>query len=247
LGLGIYTTLWEVADWLFPPLCSGCGKSGFRFCPDFEATIIKRRSAHSHRRSIIVNNAGFHRSSQGTLEGIHNIGSFAEFSGPLRKAIHHLKYQPDAALADYFSGLLAVFLQEDLKWDFELVSSIPLSQARQKSRGFNQVNLIAIPLALRLERRFASRLIKRIRETESQVGKTAQERQINVRGAFQADPCIAQKKSILILDDVVTTGSTMKACMEALQEAGASRVYGLSLAKTPIKQQVHEKINELIV
>ncbi len=75
-------------------------------------------------------------------------------------------------------------------------------------------------------------IIKRIRKTRSQVGLSPEERKINVTGVFLAEQKLVKGKSILIIDDVVTTGSTINSCAEALMKAEASQVYGLTLARS---------------
>ncbi len=175
------------------------------------------------------------------------LASLAEFSGPVRRAIHHLKYHQDAALAEHFSNLLYKLVHNELKWDHEIITTIPLGRSRQRERGFNQADLLAYPLALQSRKHFFPHLIKRTRDTESQVGKSAAERKANVKGAFKADPAVATGKRILLLDDVITTGATMTACAEALENAGALAIYGLSLARTPLKHFKDEKINEFAV
>lgn len=248
LGLTVYKSIWVAADWLFPPVCSGCGRQGFRFCPECTSNIIRFKRPSSHSTSEYLNISSVQNiSDDSPSESITAISSFAEFSGPLRKAIHHLKHQQDAALADLFATMLFGFISTELGWNYDLVTSIPLGKNRQKERGFNQVDLIAFPLALHSHRRFHPRILARTRETESQVGKSAVERKLNIAGAFRAKPEIVDDKSVLILDDVITTGATMNACADALQKAGASRIFGLSLAKTVLKNSKSHKINEFVV
>ncbi len=150
-------------------------------------------------------------------------------------------------MADLFATMLFGFISTELGWKYDLITSIPLGKNRRKERGYNQVDLIAFPLALHSHRRFHSRILTRTRETESQVGKSVVERKLNVAGAFKAEPEIVNDKSVLILDDVITTGATMNACADALQKAGACCIFGLSLAKTVLKNHKSQKINEFVV
>lgn len=73
--------------------------------------------------------------------------------------------------------------------------------------------------------------LKKVRETRTQVGLNGFERQENVRAAYQADPSVVKRRSVLLMDDVATTGSTISACTDALLSAGASEVYALTVAR----------------
>ena len=96
--------------------------------------------------------------------------------------------------------------------------------------------LIAKPLAFRLNRRYAPYGIKRIRNTPSQVGLSAQERRNNVAGAFEALPEVISGKRVLLVDDVMTTGSTIEACATALDAAQARAIYGITIAGFPLRK-----------
>jgi ComF family protein len=113
----------------------------------------------------------------------------------------------------------------------ELVTPVPLGVARHAQRGYNQSALLAFPLALSSKLAYGSQALIKVREARSQVGLSLAERFENVAGAFQASPKIVAGKTILIVDDVTTSGATMQACATALLQAGAHQVYGLTLAR----------------
>jgi len=115
--------------------------------------------------------------------------------------------------------------------DFEAVIPVPLGKKRLKDRGYNQVSIVAYPLALKLGKNFIPRGLMRIRETESQVGLNITDRKENVKDAFLANNQIVAGKSILLIDDVATTGATLSSCTFALRTGGASNVYAVTLAR----------------
>jgi ComF family protein len=121
-------------------------------------------------------------------------------------------------------------------WQIDLVCPVPLGAARMAERGYNQATLLARPIALSLSLPYADRTVARIKETTSQVGLNLARRRSNVSGAFLAKPEQAAGKSILIVDDVATSGSTLEACANALLEAGARKVYALTLARAALDQ-----------
>jgi ComF family protein len=120
---------------------------------------------------------------------------------------------------------------EKLNWSLDLITSVPLGLVRFKERGYNQATLLARPIALFLKVPFSSQALTRIRETKTQVGLSVYERMENMSGAFQAKSKLVEGKSILVVDDVATSGATLNACAKALLDGGASKVYGYSLAR----------------
>ena len=129
--------------------------------------------------------------------------------------------------------LINYYLQEN--WKVDIVVPIPLSLSRQSERGYNQAGLLAWPLALALGIYYQPKAISRIRETRPQVGLKAHERAENVKGAFSANEKLVEGKTILIIDDVTTTGATLSASAQAAIEAGAERVFGLTLARSSFR------------
>lgn len=126
---------------------------------------------------------------------------------------------------------LMQYLELSLHWDVEVVVPVPLSQQRQSERGYNQVALIAYPLALLGNWDYAPKALKRVKHTRSQVGLTVLERKENVCGAFHANPRLIANKKVLLLDDVATTGATLMAASDSLLSGGARCVYALTAAR----------------
>jgi ComF family protein len=141
-----------------------------------------------------------------------------------------LKYGRNVALGDALAPYMAEYVKI-LGWMADLIIPVPLGKQRMKERGYNQVGLWAIPLASLQGWHYSPHLLTRVRETRSQVGLSVDERKENISGAFRADPARVSGKAILLMDDVVTTGATLTACSEALLDAGAEIVYGLTLAR----------------
>lgn len=155
--------------------------------------------------------------------------AWAVFSNPIQPALHKLKYRRDVSMGDAFASQMIPFV-ERLNWNADVLIPIPLGRQRLKERGYNQVGMIAKPLALALGMRYAPKGLVRCKETRSQVGLTKLERKANVSDAFQAGTDV-KRKIVLIMDDVSTTGSTLSAGAEALYSAGAKDVYALTVAR----------------
>ncbi|HEX2995927.1 MAG TPA: hypothetical protein VHP14_13975 [Anaerolineales bacterium] len=141
-----------------------------------------------------------------------------------------MKYRRNIGLGEALAEQMAAFVRT-LDWPVDALIPVPLGKKRLKERGYNQVGLVAGPLAYQLGWVYETHALWKMRETRSQVGLTAVQRLENVRNAYQADPRAVQQRSILIMDDVATTGSTIQSCSEALLSAGAREVYVLTIAR----------------
>ncbi len=156
--------------------------------------------------------------------------SWAVFDSPVQNGLYSLKYRRNMGLGEALAIQMADFCRR-LEWPIQALIPVPLSQNRLKERGYNQVGLVARPLAYHVGLAYEPGTLRKVRETSTQVGLTVSQRQANVHHAYQADPQIVTRKSILLMDDVATMGSTTSACNEALLSAGAQEVYILTIAR----------------
>lgn len=156
--------------------------------------------------------------------------SWAVFDSPIQDALHTLKYRRNIGLGEALAFQMADYLRS-LHWDVDMLIPIPLGKKRMQDRGYNQVALVAEPLAYEVGWTYSSRALWKARETRSQVGLNISQRKENVDNAYQANPEMVSRKSILIMDDVSTTGSTVISSTKALLAAGARDVYVLTIAR----------------
>ena len=242
----LYKLMWEAVDWVYPPYCGGCGKFGDRWCADCQ-TDLEALPIEICPKCGDPSQAG-----NPCVRCIEEPPAFLElrsaliFKGPVRKAIHRLKYARDLGLGEALSKHL-IELPGIIEWPLDCVTSVPLSHAHLSDRGYNQSNLLARPLALARQIPFIPQALQRTRETRSQVGLSAKERDINVRDAFWANSNLVKNKTVVVVDDVTTTGSTIRACASALHEAGALSVYGLTLARAVLQNFSPDSVQEPII
>lgn len=176
------------------------------------------------------------------VRGFDAAYSFGFYEGELRKLIHLFKYGRVEPLAAPLGKLLARALPREQS--FDVIVPMPLHWRKRWQRGFNQSELLAREVSRRT-RVPVRNLLRRVRYTESQAGLTSAKRRENVSGAFEArsagllgrflrikpEPGLVDGLSVLLIDDVMTTGATAASCARALKRAGARHVSLLTLAR----------------
>lgn len=160
----------------------------------------------------------------------------ASYDGSLRKMIHRWKYQEKSHLAPLFGE----WLQDALirHWPssfFDLIVPVPLHVKRLRRRGFNQALLLAKVLSRKTGIPYGMRVLRKKKATPPQVNLSRREREREIRGAFFVkDPSKVKGKTVLLVDDVMTTGATVNECSKVLRVEGASSVHVLTLGRTLI-------------
>jgi ComF family protein len=171
--------------------------------------------------------------------------AYGGYAGNLRSLIHALKYDGMLPVAERLGALLAeslLKLQSEISGEGikdALVEAVPMHAAKRKQRGFNHADLLARAAvkAVRSARpnwnlRVAEGLLERRRATRSQAGLSPHQRRANLRGVFFApDPERLSGKTVLLIDDIYTTGATARACSQVLLRAGASSVWVATVAR----------------
>jgi len=152
--------------------------------------------------------------------------------GPIREAIHQLKYRNLRALAPTLAGLMAEYWTREGLGRFDCLVPVPLHRGRLRERGYNQSELLARGLSKLTGLPVVSGSLVRQRAGLPQArASSAEERRSSVQGAFLARGRGLDDKRVLLVDDVCTTGATLDACARALQEAGAKEILALTLAR----------------
>jgi ComF family protein len=157
------------------------------------------------------------------------VRSFGTYEGHLRRLIHLFKYNGMTPLARPLAERLAAAARD--LGPLDAIVPIPLHGRRRWSRGFNQAALLAGELSARTGIPARPKALRRVRPTAPQAGLSDDDRQRNMSGAFRvAEAASVRGSRILLVDDVMTTGSTLAAASQALKTAGASRVTALTVA-----------------
>lgn len=224
-----YRSTWSALDLLFPPVCGGCEKTGSRWCEDCQSKV-------KILNGIVCEVCGLPQEQVGTCKTcladkphFRMLRAWTIFEDPIQNALHKLKYRKDMSMGDAIAYHMLPFV-EKLNWQIDIMIPTPLGRDRIKQRGYNQVAMIAKPLAMALQVQYAPNELTRKKETRTQVGLTKVERKKNVEGAFQAGVSV-KRKNIVVMDDVSTTGATLSSIAKTLYDAGAENVYALTVAR----------------
>jgi ComF family protein len=156
------------------------------------------------------------------------IASTGTHTGKLREAVQGLKYDNNRLLSEPLGQRLAVCFAA-LSWSIDTIVPVPLHTQRLAERGYNQSQVIAEYLAAHTGLPCVPGALRRDKFTRSQVELSATDRLLNLAGAFQGDPTLLAGQTILLIDDVYTTGATLSNCAYAALAAGARAVYGLTV------------------
>ncbi len=236
-----------VVDAILPPLCLSCRRPVARdgglcpacwkelrfidrpFCDVLGTPFAYDIGSGAVSAEAIANPPAFYRARAACVH-----------RGPARDLVHRLKYSDRADLARWMAGWM-VRAGSDLLADADVLIPVPLYRTRLWSRRFNQAALLAHAVGRRQSLRVETGWLERVRATRSQVGLNADQRERNVRGAFRIRKSVQpdlRARKIVLVDDVLTTGSTVDACARSLRRAGADRVDVLVFARVVPGQDI---------
>lgn len=214
--------LGALLDLLFPPRCVFCrrllhrGEEGI--CPRCQQELPWALGAKAEQ----------------TGEFFSLCASPLWYQDQVRASFHRYKFKGVRGYSRTYGRLVAQCVQDHLAGRYDLITWVPLSRARLRQRGYDQAMLLASAAALALDDVAAETLCK-VRDTEAQsgLGKNDASRRANVLSAYQVtDPALVEGRRVLLIDDIVTTGSTLSECARVLRTAGATDVVCAALARS---------------
>ena len=232
------------AQYVFPNSCLICNRSetensNFRhgLCSDCIREVSPSDDLACPRCAMTIgphtDTTGGRSECRGESLGFQSVIRLAPYEGKLREAILRIKSSHGESLAEMLGQVFWERTSVKLgSTGVQLVVPVPLHWRRRWSRGYNQASAIARPVATGLGVKFAPGLLKRIRHTPQQLQPSASARKANVRGAFRIKRGASLRDvPVLLVDDVLTTGSTASEAARTLREAGASKVVLAALAR----------------
>ena len=232
MGLLRSITAWCL-DLVFPKACAGCGTEGDFLCASCRTRLVPRVPA-----CPVCSRRNFTGLLCGPCAGRAGLRRFLApfaYADPLvRELIHTYKYGGARELAPLLAGEAALLLERYRIRPHgpAVIVPIPLARSRERARGFNQARLLAQAIGARLGLPVAEAL-RRVRATPPQVGLIGyQARQANVAGALLlADAAAVLDRTVILVDDVSTSGATLTEAARALRAAGARTVWAIVIAK----------------
>ncbi len=227
----LHNSIWHVVDWFFPPNCPGCGVEGELICDSCQSKIVRLTGKNCVFCGQAVRGADICNDCRNRDHSYIAYKGYAFYTGVMRESILRLKYQNDIGIARLLSDFLENLVRTS-GWDFDVIIPIPLSRQKLSERGYNQASRLAKPLAAKLGKLYCPNALIRIRETSSQVGLDIRSRLDNVENAFRANSKLIKNKTVLLIDDVFTTGATLESAASELKLSGAKAVYAMTLAKS---------------
>ena len=162
------------------------------------------------------------------------VASALRFENEARQMMLDFKFRRHLWLRDDFTDFLEGIARARFKvGEIDLVLPMPSTLPHRLDRGFNQCDYLAKALAKRLEKPFEKRVLKRVGSPERQSRLSEDERRENVKGTFSVRrPDLVKDLTVLVVDDIMTTGSTLSECARALKAAGAVRVWCVTLCRS---------------
>lgn len=226
----------SIKDFLFPKLCLGCSALGSYICLNCQKKLI------SIKKDICIycghgSYMGLTHPGCKKRNGIDGYVSFYVYNSFMQKIIKHIKYRLVTDVFMEFKQIIQPNIQKKIIFYKQLLKKgllqpVPLHSIKLKSRGFNQALLIGEFFNTMLELPIVD-YFERIKKTVSQAElNEKKERYQNIRGAFKQKSNICIKgRTVIILDDVTTTGFTLLELAKAIKKSGAKKVFGITLAK----------------
>lgn len=206
----------NILDFIFPKYCLECRKSGEYICDECFKKVTPCLAGRQAARCDLFNYSVF------------------KYEGVIRKAIISLKYKFAYDLSqELVERILERIRNDDLRFKDVALVSIPLHKQRENWRGFNQAKIIGEKLAKAMNWKYIPDLLIRTKRTTPQVGLRGSARRSNLSGVFAVNPdyILSTKSSILIFDDVFTTGSTVNEARKVLKETGFTNIKSLTIAR----------------
>ena len=226
-------------DLIFPKYCVNCRKSGSYICTNcfsfisFDVLMI----------CLFCNRPTIDGLTHPRCQGKYIIdGAFSAlvYKGIVKKLVYNFKYKP--YLSDLKSSLVELFYEaiiqnemfirtiEQCNNETIVLVPIPLHKSRLRNRGYNHAKILALGLCEKLDLQMTE-ILERTRATKSQFGLNLKQRKENISGSFVIRPNMPIPKCVFLVDDILTTGSTLLEATRILKKQGARKVWGLTLAR----------------
>lgn len=224
----------DLLNLIFPKTCLGCGREGKYLCDTCleKLKILKPVCPYCEKLSI----DGFTHIKCHKVYGLDGLTSIWDYEGAIKKAILAFKYKYATEVGKELNGRIVDWLirNKELVPNVQCLVPVPIHWYRENVRGFNQSEEIGREVAEKLGWDFKHDLLIKKKSTNPQAQLTVAERKQNLQGVFSLNPNYSLSTigcSLILFDDVFTTGSTLKEAAKVLKRAGVIKVWGLTIAR----------------
>ena len=227
----------SILDFIFPKRCVNCRKFGEYICTNCFSFI----AFHDSGVCIVCQRASIGGLTHPVCRGKYTpdgVFSSLVYKGVVKKLVYKFKYNPNltdlkTVLDDlFYEGIIQKEALHKVLGSNSVLVPIPLYKSKIRKRGYNQSQILAKGLGKRLNISVLD-CLERVRDTKTQVGLKKEEREENIKGAFKIKnqkSKIKNFKVVFLIDDVVTSGATLKEAAKVLKKAGVEKVFGITLA-----------------
>ena len=218
-----------ILDLVFPKICLGCGQEGKYMCDKClgNLKLLKPVCPYCEHPSI----DGFTHTKCRKVYGLDGLTSIWDYEGAIKKAILALKYKYSTEVGKELATSFSLELVAGWPLAKGVLVPIPIHWHRENVRGFNQSEEIGRSVAKEMDWEFNPELLIKTRQTASQAELPVEKRKQNLKGAFALNSKFRLPDSVLLFDDVFTTGSTIREAAKILKRAGVKKVWGLTIAR----------------
>lgn len=240
--LGIHGILGRIGkgiiDVVFPVRCVGCGEEGRYICRRCEGFISEAALVCPVCQQSSL--TGERHENCRSRFGPEGLASIWEYEGVMKNLLHYIKYNGMThAVAETIQNAYITMAEDTVRFGAFLsylfardtyITYVPMFKRREKFRGFNQTAVFAREVG-KIAKKKVLPLLQKIKDTHSQIELDKEQRLQNVKDSFAVS--VQPPERVVLVDDIWTTGATMKECAKELKKAGVKEVWGFTLARTP--------------
>lgn len=235
-----------LVDFFLPRLCFSCNK---KLLPIEDSVcsvcLIKYKVAGKEMKNAEYLKKFGGKKIISAFESMYVFEKGKEF----QQLIHSLKYQKKFKAGIFLGRVMGEFYKDKISdWNIDVIIPIPLHRLKKLNRGYNQSYYIASGLSRVTLLPVLNKVVIRQKNTSSQTNMNLKEREENISNAFKVKHSrMIESKNILLVDDVITTGSTINECGKVLKEAGAAKIYAMSSAIADLERKDELLANDEII
>lgn len=223
----------RIINLIFPKRCLICNEiiyDGLAFCSDCDSKVKYISDNCCVNCARDKNKCTCGRGGKNSFDGVISV---CYYLPPISNLLVSLKLKRDDKKIKLLAGLLKITIEKRYKEKmFDMIVSVPSLKSKEDKEGFNRIDILCENLSKKLDINFSKNALKKTRQTKKQHDLKGNERHSNLLNSYFADSKIVENKRILLIDDIITTASTLSTCAAELKNKGAKNVYCATISAT---------------